>query len=408
MKVVHLLTFLTGGAAASCIRYHKGLLKAGVESSLLTEADLVPPERKKAFAYRLKERITWTLQKKYFHTANPIYHTNELYSAVDVNAINALDADLIHLHWTNANFLSIHDIAKIRKPLCWDLSDSWVFCGMEHHPNILEGDKRYRDGYTRANFPASSSGFDMDRWVWLWKRHCWKNTHITFTAPSSWEASCLEESALFKGQKCHVIHYPFDSEVFKPLGQTDFRQKHGIPEDAKVVLFGAMSVKDPNKGFQFLQPALKRLVETHPEMKFHLLTFGKGNLKAEQLPAPCTQLGMVSEEAVLCEMYNASDVYVCPSIAESFSNTTLEATACGIPVCAFDFSGPRDIILHRHYGYLAKSYEPDDLADGIAYCLSSVTPKTAGQRQYAVGKFSIEVIGRQLKDLYSQILNSQK
>lgn len=56
----------------------------------------------------------------------------------------------------------------------------------------------------------------------------------------------------------------------------------------------------------------------------------------------------------------AADVFVFPSLTDTFGLVMLEAMACGVPVAAFPVPGPIDVVDHRHSGVL-----DDDLALAI-------------------------------------------
>jgi glycosyltransferase involved in cell wall biosynthesis len=44
--------------------------------------------------------------------------------------------------------------------------------------------------------------------------------------------------------------------------------------------------------------------------------------------------------------------------------------SCGTPAVCFDATGPKDIVDHKINGYLAKPFDPSDLAAGIDWVLS--------------------------------------
>lgn len=67
----------------------------------------------------------------------------------------------------------------------------------------------------------------------------------------------------------------------------------------------------------------------------------------------------------LADMLSACDVFVFPSITETFGLVIIEALACGIPVAAHKVMGPKDIITHGVDGFLGK-----DLAVSAAKCLN--------------------------------------
>jgi len=59
----------------------------------------------------------------------------------------------------------------------------------------------------------------------------------------------------------------------------------------------------------------------------------------------------------LVDWLSLSDVFVFPSLTETFGLVALEALACGIPVAAHDVMGPRDIITEGKDGYLSKNLQ---------------------------------------------------
>ena len=54
----------------------------------------------------------------------------------------------------------------------------------------------------------------------------------------------------------------------------------------------------------------------------------------------------------LVEYYRAADVFVFPSTTDTFGMVLIEALACGIPVAAYNVTGPRDIITDPKLGCL--------------------------------------------------------
>jgi glycosyltransferase involved in cell wall biosynthesis len=54
----------------------------------------------------------------------------------------------------------------------------------------------------------------------------------------------------------------------------------------------------------------------------------------------------------LAEAYAAADVFVFPSLTDTFGNVLVEALASGLPVAAFPVTGPRDVITDPRVGVL--------------------------------------------------------
>jgi glycosyltransferase involved in cell wall biosynthesis len=54
-------------------------------------------------------------------------------------------------------------------------------------------------------------------------------------------------------------------------------------------------------------------------------------------------LGVLTQDA-LAELYSQADVFVFPSVTDTFGLAMLEALACGVPVAAFPVAGPLGVI----------------------------------------------------------------
>jgi glycosyltransferase involved in cell wall biosynthesis len=72
------------------------------------------------------------------------------------------------------------------------------------------------------------------------------------------------------------------------------------------------------------------------------------------------------EELAAC--YASADVFVFPSLTDTFGLVVLEAMAAGTPVAAFDATGPRDVIPGSGAGTITAL--DGDLAKGAIDCLA--------------------------------------
>jgi glycosyltransferase involved in cell wall biosynthesis len=301
------------------------------------------------------------------------------------------------LHWVQGETLSIAEIGRLRKPVVWTLHDMWSFCGAEH----LAQDSRWRDGYRKNNRPGHEHGIDLNRWTWNRKRRHWKQPmHII--APSRWMASCVRESALMRGWPVTVIPNPIDTGRWQPLQQTLARRLLGLPTLAPLLLFGTFGANAaPHKGFDLLQAALERLRAEVPE--FQLVVFGQHRPKdPPDLGFPVHYMGYLHDDLSLQALYCAADILVLPSRQDNLPNTGIESLACGTPVVAFNASGLPDIVDHRETGYLARAFDPDDLARGVIWVLENT--KALGLRDkaraVAVERFSYPAVAEKYQVVY--------
>ena len=219
MKIIHLnYSDIVGGAARGAYRVHHCLRSSGVDSCMwvnqsvsedsTVEMPLSKFERMitKIHSYLVKIFI------KILKTENLILHSPQIFSSRWVKKINKCDADIIHLHWTQNEMLSISDIGSIKKPIIWTVYDMWGFCGAEHYTSEF----RWKSGYQSNNRPAYESGFDLNFWTWKRKINNWKKP-IHIIAPSYWLGNCVKESKLMNNWPIKVIPLPIDTDFWRPL-----------------------------------------------------------------------------------------------------------------------------------------------------------------------------------------------
>ena len=423
MKVLLLnYTDAGGGAAIAACRLAEGLNKNGIQAVLgvcekKTEKPFVIeiPKKKRSFAAKVIRKLSAPFRKiknkiinsRFFKftTTNRIFHSENSESIIDVNWINQFECDVVHLHWINNNMISIRDIARIRKPIVWTMHDSWPCCGAEHHPNVLENDTRWRDGYTRANKPKTTHGIDICRKVWLQKNKYLFSKKIIFTAPSHWEHDVLKQSKLFGQNDCFVIPNIIPKIEFYPKEKKSARQLLNIPQDKIVLGFGiANDIDNPKnmKGTYYLKEALKQLNNSE---KYYLVIFGPNGEKfADSLNIESFCAGYVSNTAILSMLYSVCDVFVNPSLIENLPTTSLEAICCGIPVVSFNVGGSSDIVEHQVTGYLAEPYKADDLVTGIEYCIQNQDELSRNALLKANRDFDEETIIKRYTAVYQSAL----
>lgn len=411
MKVLHLCTFPDGGAGIAARRIVNAERSVGIDATLKTVSDFgIDPGLKRLelryWPYRMGRKAEYLIGKL-GHSANPICHSLGLRSLGLAGRINTSDADIVHLHWINEGMLSIPDVARINKPLVWTLHDTWPFCGAEHYPDVVRGDMRWRDGYSRENFPATSTGLDLDRWVWNRKMRYWRNLNCRFTAPSRWDADLFNRSAFGKNRKkCVCVPNCVPTDVFWRGDKAAARERLGLRTEKRVIAFGACSLTDPIKGGDLLVEALGELCRRG--QKVELLVFGDGG---EEFSRRCgiamRNVGRLSDPSAVASVYQAADVFVCPSRAETFGQTAAEALACGTPVAGFDFGGLKDVVEHGKTGYLARPYDPAGLANGIAWCLENAPRISVDCSTSIATRFGKTLIGQEYRKIYDEIQHTR-
>ena len=87
----------------------------------------------------------------------------------------------------------------------------------------------------------------------------------------------------------------------------------------------------------------------------HLIVVGDGpyldEMKGALTGFPVTFTGYLTGDD-LSQAYASSDVFVFPSITDTFGNVVLEALASGLPAIVSDRGGPKENVIHGKSGFV--------------------------------------------------------
>ena len=140
----------------------------------------------------------------------------------------------------------------------------------------------------------------------------------------------------------------------------DLRSQWGAARDDLVVTcVGRLA---PEKNLNTLLAAFAAIRREHPRAR--LVLVGDGPLRKE-LQARCPDAIFAGQRigADLATHYASADLFLFPSITETFGNVTTEAMASGLAVVAFDYAAAARLIRHGENGALVPF---DDTAAFVA------------------------------------------
>lgn len=168
------------------------------------------------------------------------------------------------------------------------------------------------------------------------------------------------------------------------------------------------------KGHDVLLHAAALLRETEPEAQFAVAgEVLEPSYFQELLDLRCqlglqesfTFLGGVSDLATLLQK---ATIFVLPSRSEGFSNSLLEAMACGLPVVATDVGGNAEAVKSGITGVIVPAEDPRALAQALRQLLLSTAERLAmgvAGRHRAEELFSVPAMMRHLTGAYHDLLN---
>jgi glycosyltransferase involved in cell wall biosynthesis len=205
-------------------------------------------------------------------------------------------------------------------------------------------------------------------------------THVMDRVYLSRVAACVYQSRYIRDDavsqapwmaRIAAFHIPngYDTARYAPRPEAarDFRERHGIPPTARVVLSSAKLMRD--KGHDVAIAALNRL--RLQGLDFVYVVCGDGRLEGELatmargcgLPVIFTGLLGTSD---MIAAYSAADLVVHPSLKEIFPNAVGEAMACARAVVAADAGGTAELLgRDGTAGILVPPADPVALAEAV-------------------------------------------
>jgi len=410
MKILILNTLdIQGGAARAAYRLHRALLSENMDSKMLVQDKVsddwtVMGARTKisrGFA-KIRPILDAIPTQLYPHKTKTLFSPSWLPFSRIVKKINDINPDIVHLHWICGGMLRIEDLAKIQQPIVWSLHDMWAFTGGCHYD---EECRRYKENCGYCKVLNSNEKNDLSYRVLKRKSRTFDKNNLIIIGLSKWLANAAKESYLFNNKKIVNLPNPIDTNLFQPFDRKKARQLWNLPENKKLVLFGAMSAtSDLRKGYQQLIESLQKLENKEIE----LVVFGSSEPREKPiLKFKIHYVGHLYDDVSLVILYNACDVMVVPSIQENLSNAIMESLSCGTPVVGFDIGGNSDMIEHLKNGYLAKPFESGDLANGIEWILENEKRYQSisfAARKKVIETFDSKKVAKQYIDLYLSLL----
>jgi len=106
------------------------------------------------------------------------------------------------------------------------------------------------------------------------------------------------------------------------------------------------------------------------------------------------------DQSELPELLAASDLFVLPSIRESFGQVIVEAMACGVPAVAAASLGPAHIVEHGETGWLFGVNDPAGLTDALVEAVNHPAERerrAARAEQAALDRFTWPAIAAELE-----------
>ena len=311
------------------------------------------------------------------------------------------NADIIHLHWINKGFFNVADLEKINKPVVWTFRDMWPFTGGCHYSL---GCKKFINKCGNCPQLGSNFRFDLSYFVQKKKKKFFNNK-IYFVTISEWLTQMAKKSSLLKNFNVKTMNNHIDVDNFYPENKKYAKKNLELPNNKKIILYGAQNIISPYKGFKYFLKSLNYLNKSD----YFLILFGSfwNHKDLDEIGIKYKSFGYVKSLKKMRCIYSSADVFAASSIQDAFPKTFAEAMLCGTPVVSFAKGAISSVNIHKKTGYIAKIFDSKDFAKGINHVVKfSNYGKKA--RKIIIRNFHPKKITNNYVNLYRKILSENK
>jgi glycosyltransferase involved in cell wall biosynthesis len=156
---------------------------------------------------------------------------------------------------------------------------------------------------------------------------------LTIVPVSDWLDGKVKMSFL-AGYKSHVIKNGIDLKVFHPRNFRDKIEQRFELND-KYVILGVASTWERRKGLsEFIK--LSELLDCN---NFVIILIGLTPTQKKEVSGKIIGIERTESVDELAEFYSAADVFLNPTLEDTYPTTNLESIACGTPVITYRTGG---------------------------------------------------------------------
>ncbi len=233
----------------------------------------------------------------------------------------------------------------------------------------------------RTNFHAYCQHYGLG---WLKKpvvaylRKFHNRAHVTLVPTDA----LRQELALMGFRNLQVLARGVDTALFQPGRRSEeLRAQWGAGPDTPVLL--AVGRLAPEKNLEALVQSFQRVQAVRPDARLVLVGDGPARESMRQRCPDAVFAGFQSGVA-LAEHYASADIFLFPSLTETFGNVTPEAMASGLAVVAFDYAAASQFVVDDDSGCLVPVAQPEGFAPRAqALALDLAQARRMGQRACA-------------------------
>lgn len=383
---------------------HEVMLSKGIDSFIACP-DL---DKLRKNAYRIGNKVDWKLHALLSRVSGKQGYFSYFATKKLLNYIGQINPDIICLHNLHSNYINIPllltYIAQNNIATVLVLHDSWFYTGkcVYYIECSCNRWKKHCGDCPTLKLGNPSFFFDKTEKMLADKKKLFSYIErLAVIGVSQWVTEDAKKSILKDARIIQCIYNWIDLECFRPRDCSEL--KHSMGLDDKFIVFGIAMSWNSQKGINLFH----ELADLLPDNCKIVLAGDDSSIQIKH--SNVTYLGTIKDIDLLSKLYSMADVFVNPTIQETFGKTTAEAMACGTPVVAYNGTATPELVgLDGSCGFLVDENDPK------LYCEKILKIQEHGQmafgkaaRQRAENMFSKENNIQAYLDVYKKLLNNE-
>lgn len=324
-----------------------------------------------------------------------------------IRTIQEIKPDIIHLHHLHGYFINIEILFKHLKecniPVVWTFHDCWSFTGHCAYFDYVGCDKWKTECHhceQKKEYPASFV-FDRSQRNFIDKKRIFNSVDdITIVPVSHWLSGKVKESFLKKFPS-KVIQNGIDLTTFYPKGSRDTIERlYNVT--GKFIILGVASTWEKRKGLE----EFVKLNELLDKEVYAIILVGLSESQIQKLPKSIIGIQRTESVSQLADLYSGADVFMNPTLEDTFPTTNLESLACGTPVITYATGGSVESV-HKNTGVIIDKGDIQGLITAIEIIKSKGKSFYENScRESAIINFDRKIKFNEYLELYKNILKN--
>ncbi|WP_312390641.1 glycosyltransferase family 4 protein [Chryseobacterium sp.] len=279
-----------------------------------------------------------------------------------IDKIKKIDPDIIHLQHLHGYYVNIellfNFLAINRAKVVWTFHDCWSFTGHCAYYDLVECDKWKTECYKCPQLAEYPKSFyvDSSKENYIDKKRLFTSLErMTIVPVSNWLQGEVRKSFL-KDYNILTIHNGIDVNQFS-YKENKIKKDYNIED--KFLILGVANPWDKRKGLKYFIELSERLASN-----YKILLIGLTEKQIKELPSNIIGLKRTKDVEELARFYSAADVFINPTLEDTFPTTNLESQSCGTPVITFRTGGSPEA-LDKSTGIVVEKKDTENLIEAI-------------------------------------------